>query len=134
MVDDKSIVEDGSLKVDKAKKRVTDLFIEEPAMKDVMGLDEQKTEETREMTKTPLPEATEAVNDVPNPDKWHETKDGTVSPQFKAGKAEEPMADSDMARFANQGTPDYEGDKADFAPETTETGKKVRGHKTKSGL
>lgn len=39
-----------------------------------------------------------------------------------------------MEEYNNQGTPDYEGEKADIEADTLETGKKVKGHKTHSGL
>lgn len=64
-----------------------------------------------------------------------ESPKGTVLPIEKSGKVEEPIADSDLERFANQGTPDYEGQKeSQEDPATMVIGQKTLGHKTKSGL
>lgn len=124
---EKSLVEDGSLKVDKAKKAV---FLDPKAIVDEA---EMRGHQTTEMNKDPIPVGA-TVDSVQDPASLTEVKEGTIAPIDKAGNPNTPLEDADMARFANQGTPDYEGEKAGFDAETLETGKKVSGHKTKAGL
>lgn len=104
----------------------------------------------KEGTSAPIENAGDSTsvggkNDIDNPEgsakeaeagnwKLTESPQGTIAPIEKAGKVEEPVMDSNQLRWAKQGTPDFEGTKADVEPETLDTGKKVRGHKTKSGL
>ena len=75
-----------------------------------------------------LPEVNDAVEDVPADKDWVEVSQGTIAPQ-QAGKPEYPLEDADMARFANQGTPDYVGKKDNL--DDGESLKKPLGHLTK---
>lgn len=138
MTDDERLVKQGEndIGVDKASKKRQDIFDTKPEMKGVMGLDENKGAETKEMTKDVLPETKDAVDDLPAESPWVEEKTGTIAPQANAGKVEEPIADDQNKRFAKrEGDEEYEGQKAEgFDEATTITGQKTKGHKTKAGL
>lgn len=138
MTDDKRLVEQGEhdIGVDKASKKRQDMFDTTPEMKGVMGLDENKGAEAKEMTKDVLPEVKDAVNDIPADSPWTEVKDGKIAPLYHAGEIEEPIADDQNKRFAKrEGDEEYEGQKVEgFDEATTITGSKTKGHKTKSGL
>jgi hypothetical protein len=129
MPDDERIVKQGEhdIGVDKASKKRQDIFDTQPEMKGVMGLDENKSAETKEMTKDVLPEIKSAVDDVPADKAWVEEKEGTIAPLANAGTTEEPIADDQNKRFAKR---DVEG----FDDATLVTGQKTKAHKTKSGL
>lgn len=138
MADDERLVKQGEndIGVDKASKKRQDMFDTKPEMKGVMGLDENKGAETKEMTKDVLPETKDAIEDLPVDKEWVETSEGTIAPQANAGQSEEPIADPQNTRFAKrEGDEEYEGQKAEgFDEATTVTGQKTKGHKTKAGL
>lgn len=78
-----------------------------------------------------VPEIASTINDVSADKAWVEVSQGTIAPQ-QAGSPDTPLNDADQARFANQGTPDYEGTKDTL--DDDESLKKALGHKTSSGL
>jgi hypothetical protein len=82
--------------------------------------------------KNVLPELNDAVDDVAKDNNLATDKKGMIGLQQDAGSPDTPVNDADMERFANQGTPDYEGQKEGL--EDGELLKKAVGHKTPSGL
>jgi len=85
--------------------------------------------------KNVLPEAKAAIEDVPTDAVWTGDKKGTIALQQDAGESEESIKDPDLERFANRGTPDYEGQKESQEDASTMVvGQKTLGHKTKSSL
>ena len=100
----------------------------------IEGLEAGKQEgiQSKEMSKDVLPEVESAKDDVPADEAWVEEKSGKIAPQQNAGSKDTPLEDPDLARFANQDGPDYQGTKDNM--EGDEVLKKAVGHKTKSGL
>ena len=78
-----------------------------------------------------VPEIASTIDDVAKDKSFVEVSQGTIAPQ-QAGSPDTPLKDSDQARFANQGAPNYEG-KTDSL-DSEESLKKALGHLTKSGL
>lgn len=78
-----------------------------------------------------VPEIASTIDDVATDKSFVEVSQGTIAPQ-QAGSPDTPLNDSDQSRFANQGTPDFEGHKDSL--EDGEVLKKAVGHKTPSGL
>jgi hypothetical protein len=78
-----------------------------------------------------VPEIASTIDDVATDKSFVEVSKGTIAPQ-QAGSPDTPLQDSDQARFANQGAPDYEGKKDSLDSE--ESLKQALGHKTSSGL
>jgi len=121
-------------KVSRGTGKQVDLFDGDTDPHTGIDVGANKAVQEKEISKDVCPELKDAVEDVPAGAPWAEAPEGKIIPIEKSGDPTTPLPDADLERFANQGTPDYQGQKADMEAETQEVGKKVKGHKTKSGL
>jgi hypothetical protein len=97
----------------------TALYDKEAVGKDVLPPDAVQKQTGQEIDGTPFKEFVESPK-------------GKILPIEKSGDPATPVEDADLERFANQGTPDYQGAKDNLDAE--EELKKPVGHKTHSGL
>jgi hypothetical protein len=97
----------------------TSLYDKEAVGKDVLPPDANQKETGQDIEGTPFKSFVESPK-------------GKILPIEKSGDPATPVEDADLERFANQGTPDYQGAKDNLDAE--EELKKAVGHKTHSGL